>query len=511
MSGWCGAQVACCCGNRSCRLCCRFLPLINESTSTRLMYTLFLFFGVGVMCLMLMPSIQHAMIEKISDYNSTCILLHVRENCELLVGYMAVYRVAFAFVIFFFIFATFTVGVSTSRSCRAGLHNGFWLIKFIMLTALCAGAFSIPTSHMDTFTQVWMYIALMGAAIFIVLQMMMLVDFAHSWTDNWRSKVEDNANSCWFVAMVLCAMIIYTIFAAGAILLYIHFTGPDGCTTNKVFISVNVVLCLASSLISVMPYVEKYTGDARAGLLQASFISVYVLYLTWSALASQPQTAGLEGNATTPKPVTFTNWTRSEEQAAYCKPKKHPLATSEWIIPYIGIIVMFCTVIYSSISTTRRSYRLGIDLPTSKSNPCEWCFPVAPNLQRVEQGRGQGVIRNEAEGVVYSYAFFHVVYSLAAMYLMMQLTNWFRPQNASLSPFDKNEAAMWVKMISSWVCILTYLWTILAPQCCPGNLDRSKLETKLRKYEPEAIEMEVPSALRIHSHYNGVLPHSHPS
>jgi hypothetical protein len=39
---------------------------------------------------------------------------------------------------------------------------------------------------------------------------------------------------------------------------------------------------------------------------------------------------------------------------------------------------------------------------------------------------GQKVLYNEADGVIYSYAFFHFICCTAILYIMMQLTNWYR-------------------------------------------------------------------------------------
>jgi len=84
-------------------------------------------------------------------------------------------------------------------------------------------------------------------------------------------------------------------------------------------------------------------------------------------------------------------------------------------------------------------------------------------------------IEDDPEGpVAYNYSFFHFTFLLATMYLGMVLTNW---QSISIVTgqgvsdntilIDQGMSAVWVKVISSWVTMLLFLWTMIAPVLFP--------------------------------------------
>lgn len=67
----------------------------------------------------------------------------------------------------------------------------------------------------------------------------------------------------------------------------------------------------------------------------------------------------------------------------------------------------------------------------------------------------------------YSYVFFHFVFVVASMYLAMLVTNW---SGLTLDQDDDTTAvigasigAVWVKIVSSWVVVGLYMWTLVAP------------------------------------------------
>ena len=77
------------------------------------------------------------------------------------------------------------IGVRTSRDPRGPLQNGFWGIKFILLFAGWIAAFFIPHG---SFGPVMMWFGMIGGLAFILVQLVLIVDFAHTWAETWQEK-----------------------------------------------------------------------------------------------------------------------------------------------------------------------------------------------------------------------------------------------------------------------------------------------------------------------------------
>lgn len=226
-------------------------------------------------------------------------------DCNAAVGYMTVYRICFAFACFFALMGVIMIGAKSSRDARAGIQNGFWGLKYLMVIGFAIGAFFIPNGSFGT---IWMWIGLIGGVIFILVQLVLLVDFAHSWAETWvgeykfkkyiqlknyqnstkqkneisTGNYEENESRGWYCALLSATFIQYVISIVGIIFLYINY----GCGLNYFFITFNWILCLIVSVMSVLPAVQDHIS--RSGLLQSSVVTLYVIYLTWSALSNNP-------------------------------------------------------------------------------------------------------------------------------------------------------------------------------------------------------------------------------
>ncbi|XP_010139603.1 PREDICTED: serine incorporator 3 [Buceros rhinoceros silvestris] len=376
-------------------------------------------------------------------------------SCELIVGYRAVYRISFAMAVFFFLMSLLMIAVKTSNDPRATVHNGFWFFKIAAIVALMVGAFYIPEGP---FTRVWFVTGICGAAAFILIQLVLLVDFAHSWNESWVEKMEEGNSKCWYAALLSCTSLFYALSLVLVVLFYVFYTTPDGCTENKFFITFNMLLCIAVSIVSILPKVQEH--QTRSGLLQSSVITLYTMYLTWSAMSNEPERScnpSLLNFITQIAAPTVVPANTTVVPATPAPPKSLQWWDAQSVV---GLIIFVLCLLYSSIRSSSNSQVNKLTL--SGSDSAILADTAGLGSAAAEEGDVRRVTDNEKDGVQYNYTFFHLMLSLASLYIMMTLTNWYSP-DADFKTMTSKWPAVWVKITSSWVCLLFYLWTLVAP------------------------------------------------
>lgn len=64
---------------------------------------------------------------------------------------------------------------------------------------------------------------------------------------------------CVFTALLSVTTVSYLLSLVSLIMFYVYYTHSDGCTENKVFISINMLLCVGTSVLSILPQIQVYT------------------------------------------------------------------------------------------------------------------------------------------------------------------------------------------------------------------------------------------------------------
>ncbi|XP_067666995.1 serine incorporator 3-like [Haliotis asinina] len=445
-------SLACCFGSAACSLCCACCPSTKNSTITRIAYAFLLLIGTVVAAIMLTPGIREQ-LDKIPMLCNPKLGYQIGSGkvCDEVVGYLAVYRVCFAMAAFFFLFMLIMIKVSSSKDPRAGLQNGFWFFKILIIIGICVGAFFIPQG---AFGQAWMVIGMIGAFIFILIQLILLVDFAHGWAESWVGKWEETGSRCYYIGLLFFTGLFYCVAIALVAVFFVFYASDESCKLHKFFLSFNLILCVFISILAVLPKIQDY--QPRSGLLQSSVISLYTMYLTWSAMTNSPEK---KCNPSLSSLIHFNGSLPNTDPNNGTFDK----GVFDWQ-GILALVIWVFAVLYASVRTSSNSQ-------VGKLTMSEKTILQSDNGSTDSTGdeeKGSKSWDNEEESVAYSYSFFHLMMCLGALYVMMTLTNWFEP-SSDFKTLNANMASVWVKIASSWVCILIYVWTLIAPCVLPNR------------------------------------------
>ncbi|KAG8213243.1 serine incorporator/TMS membrane protein [Butyriboletus roseoflavus] len=414
-------------------------------------------------------------IRKIEEWSYDYIKMECEEGkCY---GVLAVHRLCFALFLFHSLLSLSLIGVTESRDRRAAIQNGWWGPKVLLWLLLMVVTFFIPNGFFIFWGD---YVALIGATIFILLGLVLLVDFAHSWSETCLENWEKSESTLWQWILIGSTAVMYIMAITLTGVLYGYFAGSE-CTLNRFFISFNLSLCIISTIMSIHPAVQ--ASNPRSGLAQSGMVAAYCTYLITSAVTNHAHES--------------------------CNPFTRSSTTGTTTV-VLGAVFTFLAIAYSTSRAATQSRALvgrgkksgAVYLPIDDEPQSEMGV-VSTQPGRTESPRYQALLAavqagaipesalyeeeeeeedygetkdDERSGTRYNYAWFHVIFALGAMYVAMLLTDWnvVSTEQGSVDSEEivyigRSETAMWMRVVSSWVCMFLYMWSLLAPVFMPDR------------------------------------------
>ena len=160
------------------------------------------------------------------------------------------------------------------NNCAAVIHDGGWAFKFITVFILFTVCFWIPIG----FFKVWADISRYVSILFMILQTLYILVGAYGLGEymvNTMSNDDTWRNGTLLVYTIVLSLISIALFVTS----FIWFISGSGCGANLTFIIITLVM-----FFLVFGLRCRKTNS----IFTAAMVNVWLVYMLWSALASEP-------------------------------------------------------------------------------------------------------------------------------------------------------------------------------------------------------------------------------
>ncbi|KAL5226529.1 hypothetical protein ABZP36_014794 [Zizania latifolia] len=349
-------------------------------------------------------------------------------------GAEGVLRISLGCFLFFFVMFLSTVRTRKTHDRRNSWHSEWWPAKIVLWMGFTVVPFFLPSP----FIQLYGKVAHFGAGAFLMIQLVSVTRFITWLNDCCRS--ETNLKRCHMQVQVV-SIAAYVGSILGVVLMYVWYAPRPTCKLNIIFITVtlalvqlmagvslsskvSVVISLSLQIVldlswlnpALLPVLE--LDQVKAGYLAPGLMGIYVVFLCWTAIRSEPHTE-------------------------ICNRKAAVATSADWV--NIASFVIAVIVIVTATFAT------GID---SK------CFQFK-KAEEAEQA--------EDDDIPYGFGFFHFVFAMGAMYFAMLFVGWNANQTMEKWTIDVGWASTWVRIVNEWLAAIVYIWMVIAPIVWKGR------------------------------------------
>lgn len=458
--------VALCCGAAACSAFCSLIGgTFSSAIMTRITYGLLLVINSIVSWIALSPFIVHRLEKATFGF----INIGCGPDGKQCISFSSVYRINLALGLLHLILAALLVNVRSTLNPRAVIQNGCWKIKiFTWIAFIFINFVLIPDSFFVFYGN---HIAIIFSTLFLGIGLVLLVDFAHAWAEKCLEKIEleeltgeDEYNAgLWKKLLIGGTLGMYVASIVLTIVMYVFFA-MRGCSMNQAAITINLILSLVISGMSVNQSIQEL--NPNAGLAQASMVVFYCTYLVLSAVVSEPDDK-------------------------MCNPLVRSKGTRTLSV-VLGALFTFVALAYT---TTRAANSSFFDIEGAVSESHVTSQPSERNQMRyeaIQQAVNEGSLpesalqqvdlydedsgaqgpSDEKSLVKYNYTLFHIIFFLATQYVATLLTvNVKQDDVGDFIPVGRTYFSSWIKIISSWVCYVLYGWSLVAPMVWPDRFN----------------------------------------
>lgn len=254
---------------------------------------------------------------------------------------------------------------------------------------------------------------------------------------------------------------------------YVYFAQFSVCKSNRIFIFINLGLCIIACIISLHPAVRD------GGLVQSAMVTSFCMYCTWTALYNNPKDE--------------------------CNPMAHDIFETDArptkaVLFTIDMIALLATAVYATIFTariqaflkrfaftcfrckslkTQKESETSHDIitlrrPSFKDALLGYRYentilpktvddvtkPLVQNEDDISAEAKETAIVHE-NPVAYNYSLFHAIYALLSMHFFLLLVTWIDERPGSHIKVSFHWAIMCIKMVASSASVLLYMWSLV--------------------------------------------------
>eukprot|EP00758_Cryptobia_borreli_P011755 Tbor_TRINITY_DN5690_c4_g3::TRINITY_DN5690_c4_g3_i1::g.9366::m.9366 len=399
----------------------------NPDLIMRLQHSFYLFIGM-IICTILKGTHGHIFSGKLSILTRGCESIHEQKEpsgkgggaVDLIIKYSevinlacydntVVYRVSFSLAFFFFLHF---ISVSDLTCCidstsRAKMQTKFNCMKGIILLLIMVVSFFIPNPFFAYYAWVCMFVS----AIFLIVQIIILIDWSHEWNDKWGDRAEENSK--WHIYLFAIVIVSYCFGIAMTVVNFYYFVPAENCNTQGFTIIAVLISGIVFTLISIwVPH---------GSIVPSGIVFGYTSLVCFTTLQA----------------VSDSHCNRLGPTVG--KSFQTMLLTSL----FSSVLLAWSVV---SAGGSRGSLTLATEEELQEEDPDE-------------------------SGHLAGYCYFYIVMMMGSMYLSMMVTNWQVSGNGKNGEIQGETISFWVKISTIGLTIMMYLWTLLAPYFCCKHRD----------------------------------------